>query len=85
MTNISPNNDLLPPEWLVESTKISRLMTRTMLNVYEGDAKRLASLVDNYLESDTLQEKQKAFDIGNKNFSYESLLDKYNKVFKELR
>ena len=85
MTNISPNNDLLPPEWLVESTKISRLMTRTMLNVYEGDAKRLASLVDNYLESDTLQEKQKAFDIGNKNFSYEALLDRYNKVFKELR
>jgi hypothetical protein len=85
MTNISPNNDLLPPEWLVESRKISRLMTRTMLGVYEGDAKRLASLVDNYLESDTLQEKQKAFDIGNKNFSYESLLDKYNKVFKELR
>jgi len=85
MTNISPNNDLLPPEWLVESTKISRLMTRTMLNVYEGDAKRLASLVDNYLESDTIQEKQKAFDIGNKNFSYEALLDRYNKVFKELR
>ena len=85
MTNISPNNDLLPPEWLVESTKISRLMTRTMLNVYEGDAKGLASLVDNYLESDTLQEKQKAFDIGNKNFSYEALLDRYNKVFKELR
>jgi hypothetical protein len=85
MTNISPNNDLLPPEWLVESTKISRLMTRTMLNVYEGDAKRLASLVDNYLESDTLQEKQKAFDIGNKNFSYEALLDRYNKMFKELK
>jgi hypothetical protein len=84
MTNISPNNDLLPPDWLAESTKIGKLMTRTMLNVYGANPKHLALLLDNYLQSDTIEEKQKAFNIGYSNFSHEVLLEKYKKVFEEI-
>ena len=77
MTNISPNNSILPEQWLVDSKKIDRLMTRTMLDVYEGDAKMLAKLVDDYYSSDIFLNKSKAFDIGINNFSNETLYQKY--------
>jgi len=77
MTNISPNNNILPEQWLVDSKKIDRLMTRTMLDVYEGDAKMLAKLVDDYYDSDIFLNKSKAFDIGINNFSNETLYQKY--------
>jgi len=77
MTNVSPNNSILPEEWLVDSVKTDKLMTRTMLDVYEGDAKMLASLIDNYYDSDISTAKSKAFDIGFNNFSNEVLYQKY--------
>ena len=77
MTNISPNNSILPKAWLVDSNKIDRLMTRTMLDVYEGDPKMLAKLVDDYYDSDIFLNKSKAFDIGINNFSNETLYQKY--------
>ena len=77
MTNISPNNSILPEQWLVDSKKIDRLMTRTMLDVYEGDPKMLAKLVDDYYDSDIFLNKSKAFDIGVNNFSNETLYQKY--------
>ena len=77
MTDISPNNKVLPNEWLFNSTKIDQLQTRTMLDVYNGDAKMLAKLVDDYYSLDIPKLKDKAFDIGNGNFSTESLKDKY--------
>jgi hypothetical protein len=80
MTNISPNNSILPEAWLVGSKKIDRLMTRTMLDVYEGDAKMLAKLVDDYYDGDIFLNKSKAFDIGINNFSNETLYQKYQEL-----
>jgi hypothetical protein len=77
MTNISPNNKVLPEEWLFESNKIDELQTRTMLDVYDGNAKMLGKLVDDYYSLDIPKLKDKAFQIGNNNFSIESLKDKY--------
>lgn len=77
MTNISPNNSILPKEWLVDSVKTDRLMTRTMLDIYEGDAKMLASLIDHYYDSDISTAKSNAFDIGFNNFSNNALYEKY--------
>jgi hypothetical protein len=77
MTDISPNNKVLPEEWLFESKKIDELQTRTMLDVYGGNAKMLGKLVDDYYSLDILKLKNKAFDIGNNNFSIQSLKEKY--------
>jgi hypothetical protein len=77
MTDISPNSEVLPNDWLFNSTKIDQLQTRTMLDVYSGDAKILAKLVDDYYGLDIPKLKDKAFDIGNSNFSTESLKNKY--------
>ena len=77
MTDISPNNQVLPSEWLVSSHKIGELMTRTMLDVYSADPVQLAAKIDAYMSSDQTEEKKKAFDIGYSNFSQESLRQKY--------
>ncbi len=77
MTDISPNNKILPNNWLVDSDKIDRLKTRTMLHVYEANAKSLAGSIDNYIKNDKQKEKELAYDIGYNNFSAEVLKDKY--------
>jgi hypothetical protein len=80
MTNISPNNKILPEQWLTDSKKIDRLMTRTMLDVYEGDAKMLAKIIDDYYASDISVSKDRAFEIGVDNFSHESLYSRYQEL-----
>ena len=77
MTNISPNNKVLPNKWLFNSTKIDQLQTRTMLDVYDGDARMLGKLVDDYYGLDIPNLTDKAFEIGNNNFSIQSLKEKY--------
>jgi hypothetical protein len=80
MTNISPNNKILPQEWLTDARKIDRLMTRTMLDVYEGDPEMLAKIIDNYYDSDIALNKSRAFEIGVENFSYQVLREKYQEL-----
>jgi len=82
MTNISPNNNILPKKWLTDSIKIDNLMTRTMLDVYEGNAGMLANLIDDYYNSDTFIAKNKAFELGVNNFSQERLYETYQNLLK---
>jgi len=78
MTDISPNNRILPQEWLAQSNKIGTLRTRTMLDVYSADPRNLARIIDEYMkQKNTTNEKQKAFDIGINNFSAKNLKQKY--------
>jgi hypothetical protein len=81
MTDISPNNQLLPSEWLVASYKADQLMTRTMLDVYSADPIELAAKIDSYMSGDQAGDKVKAFEIGYSNFSQESLKQKYLDIF----
>jgi len=82
MTDISPNNQVLPSEWLVSSYKTDQLMTRTMLDVYSADPEQLAAKIDFYMSSDQTAAKALAFDIGYSNFSSESLKQKYLDIIK---
>jgi hypothetical protein len=78
MTNISPNDTILPQSWLVPSKKIDQFKARTMVDVYEADPEALAKLVDDYVnDSNKIDQKQKAFDIGMNNFAVENLKQKY--------
>lgn len=81
MTDVSPNNYLLPQKWLAESEKIGSFMTRTMIDFYEAKPQALAAVVDNYFaHSDMNAEKEEAFSIGYNNFSPDVLKDKYQKL-----
>jgi hypothetical protein len=86
MTNISPNNKVLPEKWLVESHLIDKFKAKTMVNVYEANLRKLAELIDNYVELSDEQkntEKEEALSIGYENFAPEALLPQYNKLINE--
>jgi hypothetical protein len=78
MTDISPNNQVLPPEWLTHSNLVSNFMAKVGVGVYGVDAKKLAKTIDEYfLQSDLSKDKEKAFNIGYNNFSATKLKQKY--------
>ena len=80
MTDISPNNEILPREWLIPSQKINTLMTRVRLDVYEANPKELARRIDNYVNSDKKAEKEKAATIGFENFDPSILRNQYLQI-----
>ena len=80
MTDISPNNQILPSDWLVSSSKVSTLMTRVKLDVYEADVKELAKKIDLYINSDKRLQKEKALTIGFENFDPSILKDQYLEI-----
>lgn len=46
MTKVSPNNRVLPKEWLVPTKKKSEFYSRMPLDVYEADERELAKKID---------------------------------------
>jgi hypothetical protein len=85
MTNISPNNFILPEEWLIESQKIGKLMTRMTLDVYEADARTLANYIDNYVKlKDKSESKKKAVGIGLNNFDINKLKQQYLNIINNM-
>jgi hypothetical protein len=85
MTDVSPNNAVLPAEWLAESSKIAEFMAKTLIDVYAGDPQELARIVDNYVNSSSQDDqKQRAYEIGYSNFATDELRDKYLEVINSL-
>jgi hypothetical protein len=80
MTDISPNNQILPRDWLVSSSKVSTLMTRVKLDVYEADVRELGKRIDRYINSDKKLQKEKAATIGFENFDPSILKDQYLQI-----
>lgn len=76
MTDVSPNNFVLPKEWLVQSKQIGKIKTRTTLPVYAADPIALAAMVDGFVSSQK-RENERAFDLGKDLFSPELLKEKY--------
>jgi glycosyltransferase involved in cell wall biosynthesis len=84
MTDVSPNNQILPGKWLVESKKIGEFKTKSMVNIYEANPERLANMIDKYIEGGNINDyKNKAVEIGFNNFSVEVLKDKYLQIINE--
>jgi glycosyltransferase involved in cell wall biosynthesis len=83
MTDISPNNFVLPKQWLAKSEKTGTLKTRMMLDVYSADPKHLAKIVDNYMnQRNKLKYKEEAFEIAMNNFSSQKLKPIYLDILK---
>jgi glycosyltransferase involved in cell wall biosynthesis len=78
MTDISPNNKILPKDWLVKSKKINQFKARTEIDVYAADPESLAKTIDEYINnSNKISQKEKAVDIAMSNFATENLKQKY--------
>jgi len=81
MTNVSPNNTILPEDWLVESTKIGSFRTKSMVNIYNIVPDKFANIVDRYIKNNNKKEfKEKALSIGLENFSIDKLKQKYLEI-----
>lgn len=78
MTNVSPNNFILPKEWLAETYFVKDFMARIGIQLYNADPEGLAEIVDRYFaQHDLSNDKNMAFNIGYDNFSSEVLKQKY--------
>ena len=78
MTDISPNNAILPDEWLAKSIKIDVFRTKSMVDVYDVKPERLANIIDEYISNNNkYQIKKTAVKIGLDNFSADKLKQRY--------
>jgi hypothetical protein len=85
MTDISPNNYILPKEWLVESSLVSLFRTKVRIELFEANKEKLANQIDEYINNKNKNDhKERAYQIGLDNFSPENLLDKYLEVISHI-
>ena len=81
MTDISPNNLVLPSEWLIPAEKIGSFKTKTMVDFYSPNLDKFASIIDDYVEnSNKINSKQQAIDLGFNKFAVENLKNKYLEI-----
>ncbi len=83
MTDISPNNKLLPSKWLVKASKTSEFWTRIMIDIHSVNIQKLARKIDWLATTDLEKMKVDAFDLGYNNFSETSLKKEYNKLWSQ--
>jgi hypothetical protein len=84
MTDVSPNNAVLPRKWLAESIKIDTFRTKSMVNVYDVKPDKLAKIIDKYVGNNRKTEiKETAVKIGLDNFSVDNLKQKYLDIINE--
>lgn len=87
MTNISPNNKVLPAKWLIDAKRVGEFRAKSIIDVHEGDPEQLAKLIDRYIDmrrKDKMKEKREALAIGLEKFSPETLKQKYLDLFNSL-
>jgi glycosyltransferase involved in cell wall biosynthesis len=81
MTDISPNNQVLPKDWLVPAQVTGSSMARTTIDVHKSDFVELAKKLD-WLsllsDEDLLKLKMDAYEVAMERFSSDSLKLKYN-------
>lgn len=84
MTDISPNNSLLPEKWLVPAVLKGRFPARLPVEFYSVDHQKYAQKIDevaNMSDEQMFQERFLAFDIGVNSFSEKVLKPKYLQLF----
>lgn len=83
MPNISPNNKILPSEWLVGAEKTHTFLARTHIDVHKSDIIALGKKLDWFAEMDEdqlMEAKAQALDIGIENYSADTLKPKYMEI-----
>jgi len=82
MTDISPNNSVLPKDWLISSHENGYIKTKARLLMFQANTRELAGRIDDYINSNgKLQQKERAYQIGYENFSPDILRNKYEVIF----
>jgi glycosyltransferase involved in cell wall biosynthesis len=88
MTDISPNNQILPSKWLTATNGDGFFMAKTKIALFSADPRNLAKLIDEYISLDSNLKhelKKQAFEIAQQNFSIEKLKPQYLNLIGGLR
>jgi glycosyltransferase involved in cell wall biosynthesis len=86
MTDISPNNQFLPPSWLVPAIKINQFEPRTVIDIYDSSASKLANMIDRFFEmseDEFLLHNTYAGDLA-ESISWKNMERQYRRVFEDL-
>ena len=87
MTDIDPNNKILPQYWLVPAEKKTEFMARTMIDVYSADHAALAGRIAQFaVLGDELRVgyKDSARKIAKDQYSYETIKHKWDLLLAKL-
>lgn len=85
MTNISPNSDWLPPDWLVPARRIKDFYPRPRVDVYEADVDMLAYTMLRFVNSSAyMQQANKLADEIAESISWKTLKTKYDQLLREV-
>lgn len=79
MPDISPNNALLPDEWLIKTLGFKTIKIRSDIECYSMDVDDLARKLDDLAIN--RPDKLKAYQLGKKHFSFDSLKRKYERLW----
>lgn len=81
MTDISPNNIILPKEWLTVSEELGILRLAAPVICYDVNPNKFAENIDAYVNlDDKASVKQQAFNIGYQEFAPDRLKSRYLKI-----
>lgn len=84
MTDISPNNHILPAHWLCEAQKTSSFMARTLIDVYAANPVLLGQRIDQFATKDLQGDKGLAYNIGYREYSDEVLKQKWLELIEKV-
>lgn len=80
MTDVDPNNKVLPKQWLVDATRKTSFMARTEIIVYESDIQELADKIEEWAtdnEGEDIVRKLRAREIAEKEYSSQAISKKW--------
>jgi glycosyltransferase involved in cell wall biosynthesis len=83
MTDIEPNNNLLPKEWLVPATKVDSFTPRGNVDIYQVNHQLLAEKLEWFRLQNTAEHSDKAYEIA-QSISWQTLLPKYQELLESL-
>lgn len=84
MTDVEPNNAILPPFWLVPATLAGRFMARTWIDMYTVNHAELGAKLDILANKELDGDKNKAYNIGYREYSNEILEKKWQELIKNV-
>lgn len=84
MTDVSPNNQILPPFWCVPAVLSGRFMARTWIDMYTVNHAELGMKIDLFAGKNLHDLKVKAYNIGYGEYSDKVLKDKWEKLLQSV-
>lgn len=84
MTDVSPNNAVLPREWLAESTSLGDFTAKTTVEMFEANAESLAERMRQFADPTYVREASRRAAGIAQGFSWETLAPRYTEFFTSL-